>query len=92
MLSCSTKLTNIRRRNLNSTGKINNQRATGVDGVPRELLKYSADAITNELVHILNEALTSECDIGLGSELVIPLPKPGKPPGPLTHLYDQWYY
>ena len=66
--------------------KVRNLCATGVDGVPGELLKYSADAIGNELTHILNEALSSGCDIGLGSGLLIPLPKPGKPPGPLAHL------
>ena len=57
-----------------------------MDGVPGELLKYSADAIANELTHILNEALYARCDIGLGSGLLIPLPKPGNPPGPLAHL------
>ena len=36
--------------------RIRNQHATGVDKVPRELLKFSADAIANELTHILNEA------------------------------------
>ena len=59
---------------------------SGMDGVPGELLKYSADTIANELMHILNEALTSGCDIGLGNGLLIPLPKPGKPSGPLAHL------
>ena len=66
--------------------RLHNQRAIGVDGIPGELLKYAADAIANELTHILNEALTSGCDIGLGSGLLISLPKLGKPPGPLAHL------
>ena len=57
-----------------------------MDGILGELLKYSADAIASELTHILNEALTSGCDVGLGSGLLISLPKPGKPPGPLVHL------
>ena len=56
-----------------------------VDGILRDVLKYSADATANELL-ILSEALTSGCDIGLGNGLLIPLPKPGKPPGPLDHL------
>ena len=58
----------------------------GVDGIPGELLEYSVDAITEELMQILSEALTSGCDIALGRGLLIPLPKPGKPPGPLAHL------
>ena len=62
-------------------GRLHNQRTTGVDGVPGEILKYSADAIATELTHILNEALTSGCDIGLGSGLLIPLPQLGAEDG-----------
>ena len=57
-----------------------------MDGLTGEPLKYSTDAIANDLTHTLNEALTSACDIGLGNGLLIPFPKPVKPPGPLAHL------
>ena len=44
-------------------GKLCNQRATEVGGVPGEMIKYSANAIAKELTNILNADLTSGCDI-----------------------------
>ena len=75
--------------------KLKNARACGPDEVPAEFLKTSPASLPTLMAQALNNALSR--DTGdphairevaryLGSGLLIPLPKPGKPIGPPSSL------
>ena len=65
--------------------KLKCRRAPGPDGVPAELLKACTFAAPM-LTHIFNQAFERNCPIQLGHGTIVPLPKPGKPPGPCRSL------
>ena len=66
--------------------KLKNGRATGPDGIPGELLKYSDPLLHQEIAEKLNIMLENGEDFELGKGTLIVLPKPGKPPGEMSSL------
>ena len=70
-----------------ATKKLKNNKSTGCDNIKAELIKYGPDALHAKISEILNEAAStgeSPKEIKLGQ--LIPLPKPGKPKGPVKNL------
>ena len=70
----------------NALLRLNNNRACGPDGIAGELWKYSAGVVSASLASIFNQALQEGQSLDLGQGTLIPLQKPGKPPGPLTSV------
>ena len=64
--------------------KLGNNKSTGPDNLPAELIKEAPEIVFNEIAEILNRAAeTGEYpkEIKLGH--LLPLPKPKKTPGPM---------
>ena len=67
--------------------RLNNNRASGSDELPGELLKYGSTVIAKPIANIFNRAITDQQTLSqLGHEILILLPKPGKPVGAMTSL------
>ena len=67
--------------------KLGNNKSTGPDKIPAELIKEAPEIVFNEIAEILNKAAeTGEYpkEIKLGH--LLPLPKPKKPQGPCKSL------
>ena len=68
-------------------GSLNNGRASGPDSISNELLKYAASAISTPLANIINMMFEQHIALdSLGKGILIALPKPRKPLGPLSSL------
>ena len=66
---------------------MSNNKAAGKDRIPVELLKYACEELYEELAEILNGILeTNDDDFKLGTGILIPLPKPKQPRGPVKKL------
>ena len=67
--------------------KLKNNKSPGCDDIRAELLKNSPDIIYKHIAEILNQiAETGNKPIELSLGQLIPLPKPGKPKGPVKNL------
>ena len=65
--------------------KLKRRRASGPDGVPAELLK-ACEFAPSVLTCIFNNVFAHHQQIQVGHGIIVPLPKPGKPPGPCKSL------
>ena len=66
---------------------LQNGRAPGPDGVSNELLKYAAGHLSEPFAEIINTIFEEHITLeALGKGILVALPKPGKPLGPLTSL------
>lgn len=67
-------------------GRLSSNRASGPDSIPAELYKFSGPETPSIVVKALNDifALHSPIDTNVG--VLVPLPKPGKPRGPVSSL------
>ena len=66
---------------------LRNGRAPGPDGVSNELLKYAAGILSEPFAEIINTIFERHIALeALGKGILVALPKPGKPLGPLTSL------
>lgn len=61
-------------------------KAPGPDDIAAELYKCAGRPCIWEIVSILNDAFASHTDIDVGSGVLCPISKPGKPKGPCTSL------
>ena len=67
--------------------KLKNNKSPGSDNIQAELIKYSPQIVYTHIAHILNTAAeTGEYPAELKLGNLIPLPKPGKPKGPVKNL------
>ena len=65
----------------------NNNRASGSDELPGELLKHGSNVIAKPIADIFNRAITDQDVLSqIGHGIIILLPKPGKPLGAMTSL------
>ena len=70
-----------------AVNKIKNNKSPGCDEINAELLKNSPEIVFENIAQILNNvAETGEKPIELSLGQLIPLPKPGKPKGPVKNL------
>jgi len=69
-----------------SLDKLNNGRAAGYDNIPAELLKYGATQLSPIITTVFNNMFNRNEQVDIGNGVLIPLPKPGKPPGLPTSL------
>ena len=70
-----------------ATKKLKNNKSPGSDNVQAELIKYGPRLVHSHIADILNEAARTgikPTELSLGK--LIPLPKPGKPKGPVKNL------
>ena len=65
---------------------LKSQRAAGPDGIPGDLFKHAGERVAHEIAAILNQCFADGSGMDLGCGTLIPLPKPGKPRGPLTSI------
>ena len=66
---------------------MSNNKATGEDGIPIELIKYGPPSLLTEIARILNSVFESQSDtINVGISILLPIQKPKKPIGPLKNL------
>ena len=66
---------------------LKNGRATGPDGIPNELLKYSTNAVHERFASIINNCFETSTYLDpIGQANITPLQKPNKPVGPLKNL------
>ena len=67
--------------------RLNNNRASGSDELPGELLKHGSNVIAKPIADIVNRAITDQEVLSqIGHGIIILLPKPGKPVGAMTSL------
>ena len=67
--------------------RLNNNRASGSDELPGELLKYGSNVIAKPIANIFNRAITDQQTLSqIGQGILILLPKPGNPVGAMTSL------
>ena len=67
--------------------RLNNNRASGSDALPGELLKHGSNVIAKPIADIFNRAITDQEVLSqIGHGILILLPKPGKPVGAMTSL------
>ena len=69
-----------------ATKKLNNNRAPGLDNIQAELIKNAHPLLFEEIGKMLNKTSATGQHIDIGNGGLILLPKPGKPPGPVSHL------
>ncbi len=67
--------------------KLKNNKSSGIDEISAELIKHSPEIIHQKIADIFNEiARTGEVPEEIIMGILGPLPKPGKPRGPLGNL------
>ena len=67
--------------------RLNNNRASGSDELPGELLKHGSNIIAKPIADIFNRAITDQEVLSqIGHGMLILLPKPGKSVGAMTSL------
>ena len=67
--------------------RLNNNRASGSDELPGELLKHGSNVIDKPIADIFNRAITDQEVLSqIGHGILILLPKPGKPVGAMSSL------
>jgi exonuclease III len=66
--------------------RLNNNRAAGYDNITAELLKYAPAEVYVDTATVLNKCFTHNEGIQVSKGLLVALPKPGKPKGPLKNL------
>ena len=66
--------------------KLRRHRAAGPDQLPAELLKAAKRWCAPTLAMTFNSTFERHLPIQVGRGIIIPLPKPGKPPGPCKSL------
>ena len=67
--------------------KLKNNKSPGCDQINAELVKNSPEIVYEHIAQILNEiAETGDKPLELSLGQLIPLPKPGKPKGPVKNL------
>ena len=71
---------------LQAIAALKTRRAPGPDLLPAELLKASAAVVALPIANILNDSLQHHQELDLGRGILVPIPKPFKPKGPVTSL------
>ena len=67
--------------------RLNNNRASGSDELPCELLKHGSNVIAKPISDVFNRAITDQEILSqIGQGIIILLPKPGQPVGAMTSL------
>ncbi|UIZ23662.1 hypothetical protein KXD40_007818 [Peronospora effusa] len=66
--------------------RLRNGRATGLDSIPAELLKYGSELLAQPLADIINHGLATGDNIHLGDGILLGLPNPNKPAGQCASL------
>ena len=67
--------------------RLKNNRATGPDEIPNELLKYAGTSFCIAFSRIINQCFETHTYIdAIGESILTPLQKPGKPLGPVKNL------
>ena len=66
--------------------KLNNNRAPGLDNIQAELIKNAPSLLIEEIKKMFNMTFEKGQKLDIGNGNLILLPKPGKPPGPVSHL------
>ena len=67
---------------------LQNSPAPGPDDVSNEVLKYAAGILSESFAKIINTIFEQHIALeALGKDIIVVLPKPGKPLGPLTSLH-----
>ena len=69
-----------------ATKKLNNNRAAGHDHITAELIKYAPAEVHTKITSILNRCFTHNEPIQVSKGMLVALPKPKKPKGPLKNL------
>jgi len=70
-----------------AAARLNNGRAYGPDNMPAECLKYAPSSVHQQMAIIYNSAIETNTQLdGIGCGSLIPLQKPGKAKGPVSHL------
>ena len=70
----------------NSFKKLNNNRATGEDGIAGELLKHGPPKLAEKIAKVFNQAFEKHQPLHINKGNMITLQKPGKPKGPIKNL------
>ena len=66
--------------------KLNNNKASGIDNISAEVVKYGPVALHEAIKKLFNEAFEKEQELELGAGILVPLQKPGKAKGPVANL------
>ena len=70
-----------------AVNKLKNNKSSGCDNINAELLKYGPTIVFDIIANILNKAAeTGDKPIEISLGHLVPLPKPGKPKGPVKNL------
>ena len=70
-----------------AVNKLKNNKSPGCDNINAELLKYGPTIVFDIIANILNKAAeTGDKPIEISLGHLVPLPKPGKPKGPVKNL------
>ena len=66
--------------------KLNNNKATGEDGIPGELLKYSPKEVKEYIAQMINDMFRKHQPLKINNGNMRALQKPNKPKGPRKNL------
>ena len=66
--------------------RLKNGKAVGPDDLSNELLKASGQLGAAFIANAINASFSQHESLGIGEGILAPLPKPGKPKGPLKNL------
>ena len=69
-----------------SVATLSNGKAPGYDNITVELIKYGPDCLYQHIQRVLVDCVENGTDIECGKGMLAPIPKPGKPKGPVTNL------
>ena len=65
---------------------LNNNKSPGEDDIQPELLKYGSEILIDKIGELFNGIFENHEDLDVNGGLLLPIPKPGKPKGPVKNL------